>query len=144
MAQLHLLSLDPTMDHFLLPVSPVYGQKLLDLCQACYLYPPGASASSSWPGRRGQEALASGKRAQQLTHLCALSQPILRWVKYCSQYWLGKQRLYSSGAVVQYLLQKQQNNKKSCLGVFNFPVGETHNPTWYAMATSAKKKYETG
>ena len=144
MAQLHLLSLDTTVDHFLLPVSPFYGQNLLDLCQACYLYPPGASASSSWPGRRGQEALASGKRVHQLTHLNALSQPILLWVKYCSKYWLGKERLYSSGAVVQSLQPKQQNNKKFCLGVSNFPAGETHHPMGYVMATSAKKKYKPG
>lgn len=54
------------MDHVLLPVSPVDGEKLLDPCRACYLYPPGASAGNSWPGRRGQEALALGERAPPL------------------------------------------------------------------------------
>ena len=77
MAQPHLLSGDPTMDHFLLPVSPVDGENLLDFRRASYLYPPGASAGSSWPGRRGQEALVLGKRAHQLTHRCAYPQPIL-------------------------------------------------------------------
>ena len=106
-------------DHFLLPVSPVDGETLLDLCQAYYLYPPVASADSSWPGRGGQgaSALGQGRRAHQLTHLCVHPQ------------------LYpqESGAVLgtgrgkegpQSLLHKQQNKQNLCPGVL---AGETHN-----------------
>lgn len=69
-----LLSGDPTTDHFPVPVSPVGGETRLDLGRACCLYPPAASADSSWPGRGGQGvsfSLGIEKESTRLTHLCA-------------------------------------------------------------------------
>lgn len=56
--------------HSQVPGSPAAAERLPDSCQACYLYPPGASAGSSWPGEKKAKTLeAQGRESKPLGHI---------------------------------------------------------------------------